>query len=45
VVDDVSHEGLRGLLREEGVSFERLKTWKTSRDPDCAVKKARLEHL
>ncbi|MCX4403486.1 helix-turn-helix domain-containing protein [Streptomyces sp. NBC_01764] len=29
VVDDISHEGLRILLREEGVSFQRLKTWKT----------------
>lgn len=25
VVDDISHEGLRILLREEGVSFQRLK--------------------
>ncbi len=25
VVDDISHEGLRVLLREEGVSFQRLK--------------------
>ena len=45
VVDDISHEGLRVLLREEGVSFQRLKTWKTSKDPDYAVKKARIEHL
>jgi transposase len=45
VVDDISHEGLRILLREEGVSFQRLKTWKTSRDPDYAAKKARVEHL
>ena len=28
VVDDISHEGLRILLREEGVTFQRLKTWK-----------------
>ncbi|GGV63082.1 hypothetical protein GCM10010277_68930 [Streptomyces longisporoflavus] len=34
VVDGISHEGLRILLRAEGVSFQRLKTWKTSRDPD-----------
>jgi hypothetical protein len=33
------------LLREEGVTFQRLKTWKTSRDPDYAAKKARIEHL
>jgi len=45
VVDDISHEGLRTLLREEGVSFQRLKTWKTSKDPDYAAKKARIEHL
>jgi hypothetical protein len=45
VVDDISHEGLRILLREEGASFQRLKTWKTSRDPDYAAKKARAEHL
>ncbi|MER5425238.1 hypothetical protein [Streptosporangium roseum] len=45
VVDDISHEGLRVLLREEGVSFQRVKTWKTSRDPDYAAKTARVEHL
>ena len=33
VVDDISHEGLRLLLREEGVTFQRLKTWKASKDP------------
>src|ERR1019366_174931 len=38
-------EGLRMLLREEGVTFQRLKTWKASRDPDYAVKKAQVEHL
>lgn len=45
VVDDISHEGLRQLLRAENVSFQRIKTWKSSRDPDYQVKKARLEHL
>ena len=45
MIDDISHEGLRALLREEGVSFQRLKTWKTSKDPDYAVKKARAGHL
>lgn len=33
VVDDISHEGLRVLLREEGVSFQRIETWKTSHEP------------
>jgi transposase len=45
VVDDISHEGLRTVLREEGVTFQRLKTWKASTDPDYAVKKARAGHL
>ena len=45
VVDDISHEGLRVLLREEGVTFQRLKTWKASKDPHYAEKKARVEHL
>ena len=45
VVDDISHEGLRVLLREEGVTFQRLKTWKASKDPQYAAKKARVEHL
>ena len=45
VVDDISHEGLRAVLREEGVTFQRLKTWKASKDPDYAVVKARVEHL
>ena len=33
VVDDISHEGLRALLREEGVSFQAIKTWKESTTP------------
>ena len=41
VVDDISHEGLRALLRQEGVTFQRLTTWKTSTDPRYAAKKAR----
>jgi hypothetical protein len=45
VVDDISHEGLRVLLREEGVSFQRLQTWKRSRDPAFEIKKHRILHL
>jgi transposase len=45
VVEDISHEGLRTLLREEGVSFQRVKTWKASKDPRYREKKARVEHL
>lgn len=45
VVDDISHEGLRSLLREEGVSFQALKTWKASNDPDFEAKKNRVLEL
>ena len=45
VVDDISHKGLQVLLRQEGVSLQRLKTWKASKDPRYAEKKARIEHL
>ena len=45
VVDDISHEGLRVLLRAEGVTFQRIKTWKASKDPRYAAKKERIEHL
>jgi transposase len=45
VVDDISHEGLRQLLREEGVSFQALRTWKRSNDPDFERKKNRILEL
>ena len=45
VVDDISHEGLRVLLHQEGVSFQVLKTWKQSSDPDFEAKKNRILHL
>jgi transposase len=45
VVDDISHEGLRVLLREEGVSFQVIKTWKQSNDPDFEAKKNRILEL
>ena len=41
VVEDISHEGLRA----EGVSFQAVKTWKASKDPHYAAKKARVEQL
>jgi len=33
------------LLRKEGVTFQRLKTWKASKDPRYADKKARAGQL
>jgi transposase len=45
VVEDISHEGLRALLGEQGVSFQRLKTFKDSNDPDFEAKQARVLEL
>jgi transposase len=45
VVDDISHEGLRALLHDEDVSFQAVKTWKTSTDPDYEAKKNRVLEL
>jgi transposase len=45
VVDDISHEGLRVLLQQEGVSFQRLKTFKRSNDPDYDAKATRVLEL
>jgi len=45
VVTDISHEGLRQLLREEGVSFQAVRTWKRSNDPNFEAKKNRILEL
>ncbi len=45
VVTDISHEGLRQLLREEGVSFQALRTWKHSNDPAFEPKRNRILEL
>ena len=45
VVDDISHEGLRALLHDEDVSFQAVKTWKTSTDPDYEAKATRVLEL
>jgi hypothetical protein len=45
VVDDISHEGLRALLRDEDVSFQAVKTFKASTDPDYDTKTARVLQL
>ncbi len=39
VVDDISVESIRRILDEEGVSYQRLKTWKESNDPHYEAKK------
>jgi transposase len=45
VVEDISHEGLRELLRKEEVSFQAIKTFKASDDPDYEPKKIRALEL
>jgi len=45
VVRDISHEGLRQLLREESVSFQALRSWKRSNDPAFEAKKNRILEL
>jgi hypothetical protein len=45
VVEDISHEGLRLLWREEGVSFQAIKTFKQSKDPHFEEKKNRVLEL
>ena len=42
VVEDISHEGLRTLLHQAGVSFKAVKTFKASTDPDYETKKHRV---
>jgi transposase len=38
----VSHETIRQVLRNAGISFQNTKTWKHSSDPDFAAKKERI---
>lgn len=45
VVDDISHEGLRQLLREEGVRFQAVRSWKRSNDAAFEAKKNRILEL
>jgi transposase len=45
VVTDISHEGLRALLHEEGVRFQALRTWKRSNDPCFETKTNRILEL
>ena len=45
VVQDISHEGLRQLLREEDVRFQAVRTWKRSNDPEFQAKRDRIVEL
>ena len=41
----IGRERLRQILRENGISFQRTRTWKESRDPDKDAKLDRIEHV
>lgn len=42
VVEEISLESIRRILAEEEISYQRLKTWKQSPDPDYEAKKNRV---
>ncbi len=39
IVDSISHEWVRNILRNAGISHQRTKTWKESNDPEFELKK------
>jgi transposase len=41
----IGRERLRQLLREQGLSFQRTRTWKESNDPNKDAKLDRIEHV
>jgi transposase len=45
IVESISKERLREILHEEAVSFQAVKTWKTSTDPHFAEKVQRIRAL
>ena len=45
IVDSISKEWLRIILDESEISFQSIKTWKKSKDPEFQRKKRRIERL
>jgi len=45
IVESISKERLREILHEEAVSFQAVKTWKESNDPEFGDKVRRLREL
>lgn len=45
IVDSISKEWLRIILDENEVSFQSVRTWKESKDPEFEKKKSRIERL
>jgi transposase len=45
IVDSISKEWLRIILDESDISFQSVRTWKESKDPEFEKKKRRIERL
>ncbi|MHB8567786.1 MAG: IS630 family transposase [Nitrososphaerales archaeon] len=45
IVDSISKEWLRIILDESEISFQSVRTWKESKDPEFEKKKRRIERL
>jgi transposase len=45
IIDSISREWLRIILDESEISFQSIKTWKKSKDPEFQKKKRRIERL
>lgn len=45
IVSEISEEALRQILHSEGVTFQRTRTWKVSRDPEFERKRKRIERV
>ncbi len=45
IVDSISKEWLRIILDENEISFQSVRTWKESKDPEFEKKKERIERL
>jgi transposase len=45
VVTDISYDGLRQLLHQEGVRFQAVRTWKRSNDSEFKPKRDRIVEL
>jgi hypothetical protein len=45
IVDSISKEWLRIILDESDISFQSVRTWKESKDPEFENKKQRIERL
>lgn len=43
IVETISHETVRVILAEAGITYQRTKTWMESNDPDYEIKKSHLK--